>query len=186
MSSPKSRKNQSRKFTVEGILVDKHICAWTILANSENDYAVILEDDVFIRGNRELEDVSKHLKFLEYFKEYYQNFDFVDLAGGYKFNSDEISRLPIDNQKTADGVSFEGIWSNTTCAYIISRNAARELVGMLQINPNLRNLGVGLVLNSVNLNETRLTSFWPETLPFDHGTFSGKFVSSIFDRSKEI
>ncbi len=180
--SKKKRVAQERKFIIERILIDKHVFSWTVLANGNSDFGIVLEDDVLLR--------AESLKGQEYYKEAFakltldlENFDYIDLAGGYVFDSEEISRFPVDFSGHTSGWHFSGIWTNTTCAYLISKRAAREAVELLHEQPHLRDLGVGFVLNLLSESTTKFATLWPEILPFQHGTFIGKFKSTIFNRS---
>jgi len=180
----KKRCAQERKFIIERILIDKHIYSWTALANGNSDWAIVLEDDVLLRT----ESVTGDAFYADTFSKLslnFENFDFTDLAGGYTFDSKEISRFPVDTFFHNSGLCFAGVWTNTTCAYLISKRTAREAVELLQRQPDLRDLGVGFVLNLLSESTTKFTTLWPKILPFQHGTFTGKFESTIFKRSPE-
>ncbi len=158
---------------IERLLMMKHLYLWSLLANGDLDGAVVLEDDC-----RMGEPIVVKKGLLTALKGNHLNYDFIDLAGGYTFK--ELSMSADDS-----GIfRCQGIRSNTTCGYYLSKSLAKRFVEMSQYNPFLLYLGVGFFINQVNdyFPQSGMRSLHFKNPPLIHGSFSSLVPSSISSR----
>ena len=156
-----------RQFLIEGILIDKHLYAWTFLANSELDGLIVMEDDCRIP--------EKYVGCFQEIQSLSLQFDYIDVAGGYSFEQLGLTA------NFHDRFTSHGIHANTTCCYYISKNLARFAVRKIQENPFKRYLGVGFYLNSLNSypEASEYSSLLMKSPWLIHGSFQGHEKSSI-------
>ena len=150
----------ARQHRIERILTDKHIHAWTSLSNSAAVGAVVLEDDARVRS-----DTSPVSELLSVGVD---DFDFIDLAGGFSF-----ADLGFPDAVGGD-LELPGVLTNTTCGYFVSRRLALLLVAMAQERMRVgERLPVDFLMNYVNHIPgvaDNLRTLLPGRPPLEHGS----------------
>jgi Glycosyltransferase family 25 (LPS biosynthesis protein) len=131
----------------------KHREAWTQIASSDFEYAVVAEDDIIF--------VPQSLKYLVHLlQKLPRDAEYVDIAGGAGF-------MPRAGNKCVNDYFFEIFppKARTCCAYILSRSFARRVI---EINPPIC-LPIDITLNwaFTKLN-TRV--HWVQPTVFGHGS----------------
>ena len=165
--SPTERKRALVRFDVEAALTRKHQYLWTALANSDADGAIVLEDDFSLRDESSVSRVANLLD------RYAKDVEYIDLAGGF-------SRLELGfRQDSREDLTVDFMVANTTCAYFVSKGAAKALLNMLVKAPEKEYLSPDFVVTSLNDTDFRAQTVLPSALPFVHGTREGGMTSSI-------
>jgi hypothetical protein len=165
-----TEKNRFRT-TVEPVLFDKHIYLWTMLAHSDSRGMIIMEDDCRVNGSESKNNVFEKISDLSV------DYDYVDIAGGYSF-----SQLGVSCNSDI-GYVKQGVITNTTCGYFISRKLALFAITKIQEHSYARYLGVDFFLNYLNVfpHSLNFKSLLLVEPLFIHGSFSGLEHSSIYE-----
>ena len=156
-----------RRFDIEAALTRKHQHLWEVLANSESDGMVILEDDFSLRDQSSSVEVAKLLA------RYSGSVDYIDLAGGF-------TRTELGFRSEYEGdLVLEYMVANTTCAYYLSKLGAEALLSMLTTDREKEYLSPDFAVTSLNDTGFKGKTVLPASLPLVHGTREGGMTSSI-------
>ncbi len=159
---------------IEKIVTKKHINAWEHFLKSEKEIMVIFEDDAICK-----KDTEKRLKdFFAKLKHFDLNNIFIDLAGG--FNTEDV--IPSRKIKKSEDEFFvvEGIYTNTACSYLISRNLTKLLYNEYLKSELNNSFPIDNLINKLGLKikkrENLLSIHFHNPL-FTHGSFEGNINS---------
>ena len=164
--------------SIEAILSGKHVYAWRTLIESNLDLLVVMEDDCH-KAPKSDERFLALLESLDSCKSIAPLY--VDLAGGFDICaiSGGISISPLEQGL----VKFAKAMTNTTCAYMINRQAAEFFLSVIRRNPDFINLPADWLLNSIfiELAENNVDVFCIHSSPpiFSHASKAGVLNTSI-------
>jgi len=161
---------------IEMFVTDKHLRLW-FQAVEEADAILIFEDDVvFSEGS------------IEVFVDEYRKLDlkkniYVDLAGGLDKEELLISHLVDEDHCSSRLVKYKKIVTNTACAYLLSRPLLDQYCSFVMAKPFYRYIGIDWLMNKLSISlvdnnsSDCLECFHFEPPVFQHGSFTGKFIS---------
>jgi hypothetical protein len=169
------RKSKQTSF-IETIVTDKHIRAWSTLAEN-NDYILIFEDDVIFQDHS-IDQLNNLFEKILLKKEYQDANIYIDLAGGCK--KDELKYMKLELKEDSNFIFYKKIVTNTACAYLLNKHLIHFFLKTLILKPELRLIGVDWMMNclaiAVEKQESREIICWhsfPTILL--HGSVSGTF-----------
>ncbi|MCR8538756.1 MAG: glycosyltransferase family 25 protein [Prochlorococcus marinus CUG1439] len=163
-----------KHFTIESFVTKKHIKAWEHFLKSKKEIMVIFEDDAICKKDTEkrLKEIFVRSKSLDF-----NNF-FVDLAGG--LNLKDVIPAKRIKKYNDEFILLEGIYTNTACSYLISRNLIQLLYKEYQETKLNNYFPIDHLINKLGLeiNKTQniLSMHFHHPL-FTHGSFKGKIKS---------
>jgi hypothetical protein len=140
--SPNFRESAWRARQIEQRVTRKHVDAWRALVASDCGAALIVESDATWKP-----DVSNRIV------EIVQGIDaststYVNLAGGLSERRVRTASLRLGGNHSADElVTYARPVTNTSCAYLITRTLADELLDCLEGSGDRSALGVDWLLN---------------------------------------
>ena len=170
------REKWLKNSAIEMVVTSKHARAWELFVESESDYLLVLEDDVYFKSDT-LKRYSEHI--IPLLKSFNESLLYIDLAGGFSYTSLGIEKLEI--KRTQDCIYYTIPVTNTACAYLISKDLVKIFVANLVKKPPLRIIGIDWLINKLfmlmsdNSNNCTCIHFNPTI--FDHGSFSGQYIS---------
>ncbi|CEN55998.1 glycosyltransferase family 25 protein [Candidatus Methylopumilus turicensis] len=170
------RFRRKRNRAIEVAVSDKHIRAWYQFLDTGADYLIVLEDDVVFKDDSNVR-IKKLLGDLS--KNYSNRACYVDLGGGFKLADLMINSLEtkyVDNYR-----HYQKPVTNTTCAYLVSRDLITKFNEILIRKPLLRFISVDWMINSLFIlwgkDVSRVICMHADPTIFNHGTFTGEYVS---------
>ena len=159
---------------IESIVTRKHIKAWEHFLKSKKEIMIIFEDDAICK-----KDTEKRLKdFFDKLKSFDFNNTFIDLAGG--FNLRDVIPLRKIKKSNDDFLLLEGLYTNTGCSYLISRNLIHLLYKEYQKSKLNNSFPIDHLINKLGLKiikEQNILSIHFYNPLFTHGSFKGKIKS---------
>jgi hypothetical protein len=167
-----------RSSTIETIVTDKHVRAWSTFLETRSDFLICFEDDAIFKGDSvpRLTDLLNKL-----FEESADMPIYVDLAGGC-----ELEQLRIGKLETGHEASFRHYnkpVTNTACVYLMSRSLVKTFYEMITSRPWLRLIGADWMMNKLFMqmanDQIACRCMHADPTIFHHGTTTGKYVSSI-------
>ena len=168
----KKTDSKKRYRAIERSVTSKHIHATENFINSDADLLLIAESDLVFREDS-IPMMLNLLEFLENMSA--SSFPFyLDVAGGYPLG--EI--LSKSDQKVSENLfCLDTPITNTVCGYILNRRMASSILEYVQESPFKRLLGIDFLLNEVIFNLKSIHCYHMKSPPFNHGSFSGNYVS---------
>ncbi len=159
---------------IESIVTRKHIKAWEHFLKSKKEIMIIFEDDAICK-----KDTEKRLKdFFDKLKSFDFNNTFIDLAGG--LNLEDIIPPRKIKKSNDDYLILEGLYTNTGCSYLISRNLIKLLYKEYQKSKLNNSFPIDHLINKLGLKITKAQNIFSIHfyIPlFTHGSFKGKIKS---------
>jgi hypothetical protein len=176
IQSKDTKRTWGKHSFVEMALTDKHIRSWTRFLESGSDFMIVLEDDVVFKGD----SLSRLNSLLNTKVEKYKNKPcYVDLAGGMELQVLMIDSL--EDYRDTDYRYYKKPVTNTTCAYLISRELAIIFYKTLINKPWLRFIAIDWLLNALFiLNEDQMSGgifMHSDPTIFKHGSITGEYTS---------
>jgi hypothetical protein len=165
-----------RNRAIEVMLTDKHIRAWLQFLDSEADYLVVFEDDVIFKedSNLRINQLSFDLSQTHLNRPLY-----VDLGGGCSLADLMISSLETRHDENYR--YYQKPVTNTTCAYLISRELIKKFNAILTRKPWLRLISIDWMINSLFISMGKDVSsvvcMHADPTIFNHGTKTGEYIS---------
>lgn len=170
-----------RKKEIEQILRDKHVLAWKNFIARKENWLLVFEDDAIV--SQAAESSFKRVMMTNWIKQLRTTYLYLDLAGGYPIR-DVVK--PTDRLEAWDG---RELWvsnkpsSNTTCAYLVSRDLVRRWVERYERGGRrVKSLPVDHLINVLsradNNKEISYSVHWDPPVLI-HGSMSGTFQTSI-------
>ena len=156
-----------RRLEIEAALSLKHFRIWSRVLECDASGAVVFEDDFYSRD----ESSPKNLASL--IRTHFQDFEFIDLAGGLSRDSLGLPDAP------GQDLYIPFMVANTTCAYFIGKKACKALVDMVASNRELLYLAPDFLVTELNATGFEGSSLLPWDLPLIHGSRDGTVESSI-------
>ena len=139
---------------------------------SKAEYIMVFEDDIICDANS-----SKRLRnFIYDLKNKNNKFKYFDLAGGYPLES----VIPKDRiiKETNYQLIVKGIYTNTACGYLLSREIILNWIKNLNEKKIINNLPIDFLMNYLGDNSSKnLYSIHYKKPFFIHGSFEGKVIS---------
>ena len=159
---------------IESIIARKHIKAWEYFLKSNKKLMIIFEDDTICKKDSE--------RRLKGFLDRLQNINFeniyIDLAGGLKPH-DVIPKRKIEATKD-EFILVKGIYTNTACSYLISKNLAKLLYEEYLRSKLNESFPIDHLINKlamkINKSHNIFSIHLHEPL-FTHGSFKGNIKS---------
>ena len=170
------KKNNINIYThnrIEKIVRAKHLKAWKIFLETNNEFLIIFEDDAICDS-----DSSNRLKNLLNKIDYKENkYIYIDLAGGYKLNQILDKKQAKSNSDIFD-LLIKKIWTNTACCYILSRAIVKEFLEIESEDNFSRNFPIDHLLNYLG-HKTRKEIYSAHFFKpiFSHGSFRNNIKS---------
>jgi len=172
-----------RSLTIEMLVTDKHVRAWTNFLDSTADALIVLEDDAVIREDTELRLRSV----LADDRVDPGGLLYLDLAGGFPLRKlcppEAVFPLGRDLLRTAVPLG------NTACGYALSRSLAGRMVAELTWRPELRRVGIDWLVNELLMRihlRTPVDCLHTDPPILGHGSFLGTYRSQIQPRFSSI
>jgi hypothetical protein len=124
-------------------LTGKHVFIWQDFLETDADFLLVLEDDVFghSQSSRLLAEVLQGISNLNYPV-------FVNLIHQFDLRSRTIE---IDIPNLPSNLYATKVFANTTGAYILNRNMASYLFEAILTNPNLRVVGADWLIGLLGM-----------------------------------
>ena len=169
------------KATIEISLTDKHVRAWDRFLDSDADFLMCAEDDIFLHQTSCPQfELMTHLT-----KDKVGQRVYIDLAGGFPLEVLSVSSLQTLN--AGRYIVFDVGVTNTSCCYLLSKPLASFFKSQVLHNPNFRHLCADWLLNKlfVTANIADLQVFCAHLTPgvFLHGSLLGLIPSMIQSES---
>ena len=101
---------------------------------------------------------------------------FIDLAGG--FEAEKVLPIKTARQLKPFDYFFKGIYTNTACGYLVSKELIKTWLYMIDLNDNLKKLPIDHMINALGINCKSFAYSGHKKYPiFIHGSFQGKVKS---------
>ena len=159
---------------VESLVTKKHIKAWEHFLKSKKEIMIVFEDDATCKKDTE----ERLIDLLSTSKSFNFNDSFIDLAGG--LNLDNIippRRIEICNDEL---IILRGIYTNTACSYLVSRNLIELLYTEYQKTKLNKYFPIDHLINKLGLEIKKnhsISSIHFHNPLFTHGSFEGNIKS---------
>jgi len=160
-----------RQLQVEAIVSAKHGQAWRLALQAGADAALVFEDDVAVTA-ASLQRLEALIQALPPLLQRYPQL-FCDLAGGYPL--EQVVPLPLALPARAPiEWLLPGVYTNTACAYLVSRPLLEAWQRVEQRRPGLAGLAIDHRINRASAvgAAAAVSGHWREP-PFRHGSFCG-------------
>jgi hypothetical protein len=170
------RENWKRNSSIETVITDKHIRAWSAFLETRGDFLICFEDDAVFKEDsiQRLGDLLETL--------FQRNFDrliYIDLAGGCQL--DELKIGNIEKSRERFFRHYSKPVTNTACVYLMSRPLVGVFHEMIIRNPWLRLIGIDWMMNKLFIKLIKdgieCDCMHADPTIFRHGTTTGEYAS---------
>lgn len=166
--SNKEISNCLKRIFIENEVTKKHIRAWRNFNSSPAEYIMVFEDDIVCKksSNKILKKLIKSLK-----NDPIKN-QYIDLAGGYPLKK-VIPNYKII-EKSDKFIMTDGIYTNTACGYLLSKELIKNLLKNLDKEKFNKNFPIDFLLNYLGdkIKSKLLSKHFKDSI-FLHGSFNG-------------
>jgi hypothetical protein len=165
---------------INNILAHKHYQIWNYFLNSDEDFMIVLEDDVQVQNNFRTKTVMNQI--LDRINLENDKIVYIDLGGGLT-----VEQMKIEKQVKIELEPFMELSilsSRTTCGYLINKKAASYFVNVLngkQAKLDLYPIDWIINLIGIIVKKKHEEFLCIHTQPpiFSHGSVDKKFPSFI-------
>ena len=159
---------------IESLVTKKHIKAWKHFLKSKKELIVVFEDDAICK-----KDTDKRIKeCFRILKTFNFNNIFIDLAGG--LNLEDVIPSRKIKKSNNEFLLLEGLYTNTACSYLASRNLIKLLYEEYQRSKLNPFFPIDHLINKLGLKikktQNILNIHFYKPL-FTHGSFKGNIKS---------
>jgi len=169
---PSWAKTQRRIYS-ELVLTEKHISAMTGLSESDSKFLLAVEDDVYFS-----EDTSVDVQLTKsVLKNAGARTIYLSLAVAFSIRQLGVGK--ISNEKVAHFTELSAGIANTTAAYMINHDFAKEALGLIRSNPRFRWLPADWLLTELQRHLQNHLCLHAKVGPFINGSLFGLTRSEI-------
>lgn len=165
---------------INNMLVHKHFQLWNHFLNTDQDFMIVLEDDVLIKNNFNTKVYMDQI--LDRINIESDKIIYIDLAGGLTVDQMKIEKqVNIQSEPLMELNIFA---SRTTCAYLINKKAVSYFVNVLNGNhASLDLYPIDWIINLIGIimkkNNEEFLCIHTQPPIFTHGSVDKKFPSTI-------
>jgi hypothetical protein len=169
---PSWAKTQRRIYS-ESALTDKHISAITGLSQSDCEFLLAVEDDIYFseESGLDLQSTRSVLKGA--------GPQTIYLSLAVAFSLRELGVEKISNEKDEHLIELSAGIANTTAAYMINRKFAEEALDLIRSNPRFRWLPADWLLTELQRHLQNHLCLHAKVGPFINGSLFGLTRSEI-------
>jgi hypothetical protein len=161
---------------IEVMVTDKHIRAWSQFLDSDANYLIVFEDDAVFKDDSNLRINQLPVDLT---RNFLNRPCYVDLGGGCSLADLMISSLEKHHDENYR--YYKKPVTNTTCAYLISRELITQFNAILTRKPWLRLISIDWMINSlfisIGKDVSSVVCMHADPTIFKHGTFTGEYTS---------
>lgn len=169
---PSWAKTQRRIYS-ESALTQKHILAMTSFSESDYDFLVTVEDDIYFSEDSGLDiQLSKNVLRSAGARTIY-------LSLSVAFSLRQLGVQKISNEKDEHLIELSAGIANTTAAYMINRKFAQEALELIRSNPRFRWLPADWLLTELQRHMQNHLCLHAKVGPFINGSLFGLTRSEI-------
>lgn len=159
-------KEEDKYSAIVRAVTRKHIAAWRASLEEIADFYFFIEDDAVVSA-----PIKPFIKIIHKYGKV-----FLDLAGG--FDEEVIAPNSYKRNCSDNCYIYNGLVSNTACAYGVPRDVLEELVFLVEDDYLILNEPIDFLLNSLGMKMRKtVTTIRPINLPIVHGSMNGYFDS---------